>query len=632
MRYGFIRVAAATPKVTIANPTKNVNEILKIVELAEKRKVELLVFPELCLTGYTCGELFLSEVLIQSVYNSIYKILHYTLKKNILIFVGAPIYKEYKLYSCAIALQNGKILGVIPKTFIPSYSEFYESRYFTSGKNRFGLIRLCEQIVYFGTNLIFSSNTNHNIKIAAELCEDMFVINPPSNTHAQAGASIIVNLSASNELIGKKQCRKVLIMAQSKRLIAGYIYASAGCSESVSDMIFSGYKVIAENGHILKESHIFGTNDFIIYEIDADKLAYERRRINVFNVDSSKYHIVHFTFSTQSINIKRHIPKHPFIKRYIPNYAESILQMQSMALAEKLKITNLEAVIGLSGGLDSCLALLVTLRSYKILRRNKNNIIVVTMPGPGTSLKTKQNVLKLANVIGINLRTINICNSVYNHLKDINHNGIINKTYENAQSRERTQILMDIANAEHGIVIGTGNLSENALGWSTYNGDHMSMYAINASIPKTVVRYLIKYESKRLQEYTNILLSILYTDSSPELIPNTLNAQHSQQQTEHIIGPYELHDFFLYYIIRFGQTPDKTIMLAYKAFKEKYSKKDIAKYLKIFIKRFFYNQFKRNCVPDSIKITDLSLSPRADWRMSSDSNNQEWLKLIENIS
>jgi NAD+ synthase (glutamine-hydrolysing) len=625
MKYGFIRVAAATPQVKIANTTANTNTILQIIELANRKNVELLVFPELCITGYTCGELFFSDVLIQSVNNSIYKILKSTLHTNMLIFIGAPIYKEHKLYSCAVVIQNGKILGVIPKTFIPSYSEFYESRYFTSGKGIFSFIVLCKQKAYFGTNILFSANTNNNVQIAAEICEDMFVVTPPSNFHAQAGASIIVNLSASNELIEKKQYRKILIMAQSRRLISGYIYASSSCSESVGDMIFSGYKVIAENGKILKESHMFIDNDIIIYEIDADKLAYERRKNNVFNVNSAKYNIVRFNFNTQYSNIKRYIPKYPFIKKYVPNYAESILQMQAIALVEKLRITNLEAVIGLSGGIDSCLALLVALRSYKILKRDKKKIIVITMPGPGTSLKSKQNVLNLANITGITVRNIDICKSVYNHLKAINHDGKFNNVYENAQARERTQILMDIANAEHGLVIGTGNLSEIALGWSTYNGDHMSMYAINASIPKTVVRYLINYESNRLKAYKNILLSILYTDSSPELIPDTLN----KQKTEQIIGPYELHDFFLYYIIHLGQTPNKTIILAYKAFKGKYSKNKIAKFLKIFIKRFFSNQFKRNCIPEGLKIINLSLSPRSDWRMSSDSHEYEWINLIE---
>ncbi|MDR0915244.1 MAG: NAD(+) synthase [Endomicrobium sp.] len=632
MKYGFIRVAAATHKIRIANTTDNTNEILKIIELSYKNKIELLVFPELCLTGYTCGELFLSEVLIQSVYNSISKILKYTINTNILIFIGAPIYNEHKLYSCAIALQNGKILGIIPKTFIPSYSEFYESRYFASGKNICGFITLCNQKVYFGTNILFRANTNPKIQVAAEICEDMFVINPPSNCHAKAGASIIVNLSASNELIGKSKYRKILIMAQSKRLISGYIYASAGCSESVSDMIFSGYKVIVENGNILKESKMFKVSrDIITYEIDVDKLAYERRRVNVFNVDSSKYHIVDFNLNIQDVNIQRYISPYPFIKKCIPNYAESILQMQSRALVEKLKITNLDVVIGLSGGIDSCLALLVTLRSYKILHRDKKRIIAITMPGPGTSIKSQENVSNLVDVTGIKIRNINICKAVDNHLRDINHNGKLNNTYENAQARERTQILMDIANAEHGMVLGTGNLSENALGWNTYNGDHMSMYAINASVPKTLIRYLVNYESKRLKEYQNVLLSILYADSSPELIPTTFNIKQSQQRTEQIIGPYELHDFFLYYIVRFGQTSDKTLMLAYKAFKGKYSKDKILKYLKIFIKRFFANQFKRNCLPDGLKITNLSLSPRADWRMASDSSSQEWLNLIEKI-
>ncbi|MDR0890884.1 MAG: NAD(+) synthase, partial [Endomicrobium sp.] len=548
MKYGFIRVAAATPKVTIANPGENAKEIINIIKLAKKHNIELLVFPELCLTGYSCGELFLSEVILHSVSKALDIILKSSIDNNILIFLGTPIYINDKLYSCAVALQDGHILGVVPKTFIPSYSEFYETRYFTSGKDIHEFITLCQQKIYFGTNILFNATTNNNIKIAAEICEDMFVINPPSNEHAKAGASIIVNLSASNELIGKTDYRRILIMAQSGRLICGYIYTSAGSSEAVNDMVFSGHKIIAENGSILNESYPFNSG-LLICELDIDKLAYERRRINVFKCNPSKYHIVQFKFNTNNIVIKNPISPFPFI---IPQSAESILQIQAKALAEKLHSTKLKAVIGISGGLDSCLALLVILRSYKILRRKKRDIIAITMPGPGTKNKTRQNVIKLANATGIQIRTINICKSVFYHLRSIGHSQkYLNNVYENAQSRERTQILMDVANAKDGIVIGTGNLSENALGWCTYNGDHMSMYSVNASIPRTVIRYLVDYESNRIKAYKNALVAILNTKSSPELLP-------TNQSTENIIGEYELHDFFLYHMIRFGQAPNKT--------------------------------------------------------------------------
>ncbi|MDR0985119.1 MAG: NAD(+) synthase [Endomicrobium sp.] len=630
MKYGLIKVAAATPKIDIANPKKNTEKILELINIADRNNVELIVFPELCLTGYTCGDLFLSDVLIKAVKTSLHKLCFFTRNKNILVFVGAPIQKNDKLYSCAIAIQNGIILGIIPKTFLPSYSEFYENRYFISGANTYGTINLCNQKVNFGTNILFYAKGNNNIKVAAEICEDMFVVFPPSSYHAQAGATIIVNLSASNELISKNKLRKILIQSQSARLLSGYIYSSAGKTESVSDMIFSGYKAIVENGEILKDSKLF-KNKIIISDIDVNKIVYERRKINVFrNNLQNKYRKIYFNFKNVGSNIIRYISPTPFIS-CIEN-AESILQMQSISLAEKLKRTNLNAVIGISGGLDSCLTILIALRSYKLLGRNKKNIIAITMPGPGTSCQTKRNVLNLANTLGISIRKINILDSIKKHIENIQNRNIkINNnsvTYENAQARERIQILMDIANAENGLVVGSNDLSENALGWCTYNGDQMSMYAINASIPKTLVKYLIAYEAKRINKYKQTLISILNTDISPELLPLT-NPKKISQKTENIIGPYELHDFFLYYTICFGQAPDKIIVFAHKAFKKKYTIKDIKKYFRIFIKRFFLNQFKRNCMPDAPKIGIISLSSRSDWRMPSDSNMQEWLNYIK---
>jgi NAD+ synthase (glutamine-hydrolysing) len=629
MEYGFIKVAAATPHISVANPSANVKEIIKLMEQADACGVELLVFPELCVTGYTCGELFLSDVLVHSVSNALDKICEATVGKKALVFVGSPVWNKAKLYSCAVAFQNGKVLGVVPKTALPTYSEFYELRHFTSGKNILGSIKLCGQSVPFGTNIIFAAENNDSVRIAAEICEDMFIISPPSNRHAQAGSSIIVNLSASNELIGKSDYRRTLIKSQSGRLSAGYIYASAGSGESVSDIIFSGLRIIAENGEILTESQLFESG-LTVCEIDTQKLAYERRKLNVFETASNGYCTVEFSFDETGAELVRPISPLPFVPsdfKSVSSRAELILQMQSRALAERLKLTGLSAVIGVSGGLDSCLALLAILRSYEILGRSKKDIIAVTMPGPGTSAKTVKNVSGLAAAFGIQIRNIPIMDAVEKHLKDIKHNGKKDTAYENVQARERTQILMDIANAEKGLVVGTGDLSENALGWCTYNGDHMSMYAVNSSVPKTLVKYLVSYEAERIEKYKEALLAVLNTEISPELLP--ADKGKISQKTENIIGPYELHDFFLYYTVRFGQKPDKTLMLAVKAFEGKYDREEIKKHLSVFIRRFFTNQFKRNCVPDGVKIGTISLSPRGDWRMATESNAEEWLDTVK---
>jgi NAD+ synthase (glutamine-hydrolysing) len=441
----------------------------------------------------------------------------------------------------------------------------------------------------------------------------------------QAEALIIVNLSASNELIGKSDYRRTLIKSQSGRLLTGYVYASVGSGESVSDIIFSGHRIIAENGKILVESALF-ENGITICEIDTQRLAYERRKLNVFEVCSHGYTMVEFNFNKTNTDLVRYISRLPFVPndiRSVSTRAELILQMQSRALAERLKFTELNAVIGISGGLDSCLALLVILRSYKLLNKNKNDIIAITMPGPGTSTQTMENVSKLANTLEINIREICINDAVMRHLSDIKHGGIKDITYENAQARERTQILMNIANAEKGLVVGTSDLSENALGWCTYNGDHISMYSVNSSVPKTLVKYLVSYEAEKVKEYKSTLIAILNTEISPELVSS--NNGKISQKTEDIIGPYELHDFFLYYTVRFGQSPDKTLMLAIKAFDGRYNSEEIKIHLKTFIKRFFSNQFKRNCVPDGVKVGTISLSPRGDWRMATESSSKEWI-------
>jgi NAD+ synthase (glutamine-hydrolysing) len=629
MKFGLVKVAAATPYVHIADPLENSKEIIKLINKASACNVEVLVFPELCITGYTCGELFLSDVVVRSVNNALYDICKSTLGKKTLVFVGSPVWVNSKLYSCAIALQNGKILGVVPKTYLPAYSEFYEPRYFTSGENISSQINICGQDCFLGTDIIFVSENNESVKIAVEICEDMFVAIPPSSRHAKAGASIIANLSASNELIGKSDYRKTLIKAQSGRLSCGYVYASTGNGESVSDIIFSGHLIIAENGEIIKESPLFKT-DLIISEIDTQRLEYERRKLNIFKTDVVSYKIVKFDFDNKNINLTRKIHPLPFVPddcNCLSNRAELILQMQSQALAQRLKFTNLNAVVGVSGGLDSALALLVILRSYKLLKRNLKDIIAVTMPGPGTSKRTLKNVYDISIALGVKIREISIIDALNKHLEDIKHNGIKNIAYENAQARERMQILMDIANNEKGLVVGTGDLSENALGWCTYNGDHMSMYAVNASIPKTLVKYLVSYESQRVKEYQKVLANILNTEITPELLPSK-NGK-ILQKTESIVGPYELCDFFLYYTVRFGQSPDKTLFLASNAFSKKYNKKEIKMYLINFIERFFSNQFKRNCMPDGIKVGTVSLSPRGDWRMPSEAIKEQWLSSLK---
>jgi NAD+ synthase (glutamine-hydrolysing) len=629
MKYGFVKVAAVTTGIAIADPCANTTEIIKFIDQANDYGVEVLVFPELCITGYTCGELFLSNVLKHSVNNSLDKICKATTGKGPIVFLGSPIWYKSKLYSCAVVFQNGKILGVVPKTALPTYSEFYELRYFASGRNVSGTINLCGQTSLFSTDIIFSAKNDDNVKIAAEICEDMFIVSPPSNRHAQAGATIIVNLSASNELVGKSDYRKSLIKSQSGRLLGGYVYASAGSDESVSDMVFSGHRIIAENGEIISESSLF-EKGFTISEIDVQRLSYERRKLNVFEINSHEHAIIEFNFDKANIDLTRHISQLPFVPddlKSISARAELILQMQSVALAQRLKITKLDAVIGISGGLDSTLALLVVIRSYKLLDRNIKNIIAITMPGPATSKKTMKNVLKLASDLDVKIRKIPINDAIMHHLTDISHKGTKDIAYENAQARERMQILMDIANTENGLVVGTSDLSETALGWCTYNGDHISMYAVNSSVPKTLVKYLVSYEANRVANYKNVLIDILNTEISPELIPSKDGS--ISQLTENIIGPYELHDFFLYYTIRFGQQPDKTLMLAEKAFRGRYSKDVITKYLKIFIERFFANQFKRNCMPDGVKVGTISLSPRGDWRMATESSAKEWLQSIK---
>ncbi|MDR3111555.1 MAG: NAD(+) synthase [Elusimicrobiota bacterium] len=633
MKYGFVKTAAASPKISVANPSENAKEIIKFVKTACLAKVDILVFPELCVSGYTCADLFLSQTLLNSVNIALNEICKFSVGKKILFFVGAPIKYKEKLFSCAVAFQNNKILGIVPKTAIPTYGEFYELRHFVSGQDINALcdtVNLCEQNIPFGTNIIFSDKKDVGVKIAVEICEDMFVANPPSINHCKAGANIIVNLSASNEIVGKNDYRKTLIKAQSGRLSAGYVYASCGEGENVSDVIFSGSRIIAENGEILVQSELFNAG-IAISEIDVQRLGFERQKLNTFEPCISKnYKTIPFVFDDKEENIVRSISKLPFVpgnEKQLNQHAELILRMQAKALAQKLEFTNSNAVVGVSGGIDSCLALLAIIRSYEILKRDKKNIIALTMPGVGTSEKTLKNVSNLAKYFEIKITEISISNAVKDHLKNINHNGKADIAFENAQARERTQILMDLANFKNGLVVGTGDLSEIALGWCTYGGDHIAMYNINSGIPKTLVKYLVSYEAQRVKKYEKVLTDILNTEISPELLP-AKNGKTSQK-TEQILGSYVLHDFFLYYTIRFGQHPKKTFFLALKAFKGEFCEEEIKRVFKIFIQRFFANQFKRNCCPDGVKIGSVSLSPRGDLRMPSEINAKEWLYELE---
>lgn len=625
MKNGFLKAASASPEIKLANPPSNAEEIIKIINKAHSSGIELLVFPEMCISGYTCGELFLSDSLIKESIAAIQKISLSLKNKEMLVFIGAPMLFNGKLYSCAVSLQGGNILGIVPKTAIPGYGEFYEPRHFSSGKGIDGKIIIDGKEIPFSADLIFKDAENESIKIAAEICEDLFIPDPPSIKHAKAGASIIVNLSASNEVIGKSSYRKTLIKAQSGRLSCAYIYASAGKGESVSDLIFSAHRIIAENGVILAEGKLFESG-ITVMDIDIQRLMFERRRLNVFETEICAHKMidVHFSENPKMV-LDRKFSQTPFVpdrKEIISQRAEIILQMQSRALADRLERTKTEAVIGVSGGLDSCLALLVIVRSYEILKRDRRGIIAVTMPGPGTSVKTLSNVSKLAEALEIKIDEIPILDAVERHLKDIKHSGNKDIVYENAQARERSQILMDLANDRGGIVVGTGDLSEIALGWNTYNGDHISMYGVNASIPKTLVKYLVSNEAQRVEKYREVLNDILNTEISPELLP-AKNGSISQK-TEDIIGRYILHDFFLYYFVRFGKNPKDIFFLAQEAFKGVFPKSQIEKTLQIFINRFFKNQFKRNCFPDGIKVGTISLSPRGDWRMPSEACEDIW--------
>jgi len=633
MKDGFVKVCAATPKIQVADCQFNGLVIKKMIEDCEAQNVKLIVFPELCITGYTCSDLFLQDTLIREAYETLEDIKEFTADKDILAVVGLPIMIDNKLYNIAAVLHHGSILGMVPKSNIPNYSEFYEARHFLKGNDRVHDVNG----IPFGTNILFCCKNLPSFVLGLEICEDVWVSIPPSCKHALAGATVIANLSASDEITGKDIYRRQLIQGQSGRLTCAYIYADAGEGESSTDLVFAAHNLIAENGVIVKESRRFH-NESIISEIDLGRLVSERRRMSTFEVDleSDLYTKVSFSFELVDTPLTRFYTSTPFVpskKDERDRRCEEILNIQAMGLKKRLEHTNCQcAVLGISGGLDSTLALLVTVRAFDMLHIPRNKIMSITMPCFGTTDRTYQNAITLAKELGTTLKEIEIKDAVEIHFRDIEQD--MDKhdiTFENGQARERTQVLMDIANKNNGMVIGTGDMSELALGWATYNGDHMSMYGVNASVPKTLVRYLVLYYAETMEEgeLKDVLFDILDTPVSPELLPP--KDGKIAQKTEDIVGPYELHDFFLYYIMRFGYEPKKVYRLAKHAFANQYDDATIAKWLCTFYRRFFSQQFKRSCLPDGPKVGSVALSPRGDLRMPSDASAKAWMRQLEEI-
>ena len=632
----FIKVGAASPKLKISDTKYNLKEIETMILNAIEEEVKVLVFPELSISAYSCGDLFTNEKLIENCNLAIKNLVEFSKGKDILIAVGAPFLYRYSLYNCAYIILNGELLGIVPKSYIPNYSEFYEKRWFTEGFNIKGLnVDLdFQKEVPFGTDLIFSFK---NLKVGFEICEDLWVTIPPSSNLALMGANLICNLSASNELVSKSSYRKSLVQNQSARTMCSYIYSSAGVHESTTDLLFSGHMIIAENGTIIKENNRFKReNDLLTGIVDLFKLNAERIknisfRNSTFNENNEPKFIPFNLENTEIKNFDREIDKHPFLPKSqyaMEERCEEILNIQAAALAKRLEHTNLKkAVIGISGGLDSTLALLVVVQTFDMLNIPRENIITITMPGFGTTDRTYNNAVTLCKELNCDFREINIVNAALQHFEDIGHDKDIHDvTYENVQARERTQILMDLANKEGGLLIGTGDLSELALGWCTYNGDHMSMYSVNCSIPKTLVRFLVNYFANHeiSNDAKEALLDILDTPVSPELLPKDKEGKIAQK-TEDIVGPYELHDFFLYHFIKHGSSPERILFLAKEAFKNDYDEETLKKWLDKFIRRFFTQQFKRSALPDGPKVGSISLSPRGDWRMPSDAVYNDFL-------
>ena len=636
MKYGFINVAAAVPAIKVADVDYNVQQIESLMAQAEGKGVEILVTPELCITGYSCQDLFREQLLLDKSEEGILQLLDFTRKLDTILVVGAPVLVNSLLYNCAVIIQRGQILGIVPKTYLPNYGEFYEKRWFASAQD------LNPTDIYFAGSPVHVSSepilftTGDGVKFGVEICEDVWAPIPPSNNLALAGADIILNLSASDELIGKHDYLRSLLAQQSARTIGGYVYASCGFGESTQDVVYGGNAMIFENGKLLVEGERFSFQPQIrMCQIDVEKLRTERRQNTTFINAQRGAHALNIpakAVAPKDFVLTRDIDAHPFIPKGgdMQTRCEEILSIQVAGLAKRLYHINAKtAVIGISGGLDSTLALLVTVKAFDKLGLERKGIVGVTMPGFGTTDRTYNNAIKLMQTLGVTIREISIAKAVTQHFEDIGHDMKLHDiTYENSQARERTQILMDVANQVNGIVVGTGDLSELALGWATYNGDHMSMYGVNAGVPKTLIRYLVNYVAGEMA--TETLLDIVDTPISPELIPADEQGR-IKQKTEDLVGPYELHDFFIYYFLRYGFGPAKIYIMAQKAFKDAYDDETIKKWLKTFCRRFFTQQFKRSCLPDGPKVGSVSLSPRGDWRMPSDASSALWLKECEKL-
>jgi len=636
MKDGFIKVGAATVSVTVADVKYNTDAIKARITEADALGLNLVVFPELCVTGYSCGDLLYSDVLLGAAMGALEELTAFTSDKYPVCVVGLPVGYRGKLYNCAAVLQGGQCLGIVPKTHLPNGGEFYEKRQFSSAAELPGdaAVMVCGQLVPMGADLVFAHETLEHYTFGVEICEDMWAPEPPCARLCKNGAVIIANLSASDEVIGKAEYRRTLVSATTGRLACGYIYCAAGPEESTQDMVFSRHNLIGENGSILAENPPFGDRPFTVSEIDVNRLANERHMNTTIPAGGEDCCVVTFSQDLRETALTRYIPKNPFVPAddgELRARAESILQIQSYGLAKRLRHAWAKtAVIGISGGLDSTLAVLVAVRAMKLLGRPLTDVVAVTMPCFGTTVRTKSNAVKLCELLGVKLREVDITKSVLQHFADIGQDpNTLDVTFENAQARERTQVLMDIANMTGGIVVGTGDLSELALGWATYNGDHMSMYGVNASVPKTLVRYIVRHEAQTADKaLADVLFDILDTPVSPELLPADKNGEMSQK-TEDLVGPYELHDFFLYHMLRTGAGPKKIFRMAKYAYGGAYDDKTILHWLKTFVRRFFIQQFKRSCLPDGPKVGTVTLSPRGDWRMPSDASSRVWMDEVE---
>lgn len=636
MKHGFIKVAAVTPDIRVADVYYNTDQICQKIDETVENGAKIIVFPELCITGYTCGDLFTQDILLEKAREGLYKIAEYTKGKRVLIFVGAPLAVDGELYNVAAAINDGKIIGLTTKSFLPNYGEFYEMRQFYQGPEEAREILFHGEKVFFGPNLLFVANEMETLVVSAEICEDVWSPIPPSIRAAREGAVIIANCSASDEKVGKDTGRRGLISGHSSKLICGYIYANAGEGESTTDLVFGGHNIIAERGNVLAEGKHF-ENGVIYSEFDIQRINSERRKNTTFQcLKKRTLPQISFSILMEETELTREFSSRPFVPAGEKEQEErwqEILMIQAMGLKKRLEHTHCKhAVVGISGGLDSTLALLVTARAFDFLGLDRKGIIAVTMPCFGTTDRTYQNACKMSLKLGADLREVKIADAVLKHFEDIGHDPADHSvTFENAQARERTQVLMDIANQVNGMVIGTGDMSELALGWATYNGDHMSMYGVNSSVPKTIVRYLVRYYADTCEdaELRDILYDVLDTPVSPELLPP--KDGEIAQKTEDLVGPYELHDFFLYYMVRAAYSPGKIYRIAKRAFAGEYDNATIYKWLRTFYWRFFSQQFKRSCMPDGPKVGSVALSPRGDLRMPSDASPAVWMEELDQI-